>query len=123
MGFATFRGGRVTLGCVKRAVLLVVALVALASAAGALSAATSKRRVSAHLTTRVEVPKPIHVNKKAFGAFTGTMVVEKNDLKLTWKLAFVHLTGSATGVTLSKGEPGLIGKQITVLCRLKECKS
>ena len=108
---------------VKKLVVLIAALVALATAAGALSASAAKSRMIAHLTTRVEVPKPIHVKKKAFGAFTGTFVIKKNALELQWKLAFVRLTGKATGVTLSKGKPGLIGTQITVLCKLKECKS
>jgi|tagenome__1003787_1003787.scaffolds.fasta_scaffold20932632_3 hypothetical protein len=123
MGFVPLRRGRVTLKSVKKLLLVVIALVALVSAASAFSAATAKHRVAAHLTTRVEIPKPRHVSKKAFGAFTGTLVVEQKDVKLTWKLAFVHLTGKATGVTLSQGKPGLIGTQITVLCKLKECKS
>jgi CHRD domain len=123
MGFATAPRGRVTLDDVKKLVPLIIVLVALTSTAAALSSATAKRRMSAHLTTRVEVPKPRHVNKKAFGAFTGTFAVQKNALELTWKLSFVHLTGSATGVTLSEGKPGYIGKQITVLCKLKQCKS
>jgi CHRD domain len=123
MGFVPSRSGRVTLGRVKKLVPFLVVLAALVTAAAALSAATATHRVAAHLTTRVEIPKPRHASKKAFGAFTGTLVVEKHDLKLTWKLAFVHLTGTATGVTLSQGKPGLIGKQITVLCKLKECRS
>jgi hypothetical protein len=123
MGFVAPRRRRVTLGVVKKLVPFIAVLVALATAAAALSAVTAKRRMSAHLTPRVEVPKPMHVSKRAFGAFTGTFKVQKNVLELTWKLSFVHLSGTATGVTLSKGKPGLIGNQITVLCKLKECKS
>jgi len=107
----------------QTALMASIVLGALLLAAAALAAATANHRISAHLTTRVEVPRPIHVTKKAFGAFTGTYVIKPHALEVTWKLSFVHLTGTVTGVTLSKGKPGLIGTRITVLCKLKTCKS
>jgi hypothetical protein len=103
---------------VKRLVFLIVVLVALATAA--LSLAASRHRVNAHLTVRVEVPRPVGT-KKAFGAFTGSYVLHAKDLELKWKLSFVHLTGGATAATLREAKPGYIGDQITILC--KPCKS
>jgi len=98
-------------------------LVALASAgvAAAVAVKVKPRHVNAHLTTRVMVPKPVHTKKKAFGVFSGAYVVEKKDVRLTWKLAFTKLSGKVTGATLRQGKPGLIGTTITVLC--KPCKS
>jgi CHRD domain len=119
MGFRPSRAERVTLKSVKKLVLIILALAAVATAAGAVSAATRPHRMVAHLTTRVEVPKPVRTRKKVFGAFTGSYVVQPHAVRLTWKLSFVRLTGSATGVTLSKGKPGLIGKQITVVKALE----
>lgn len=110
-------------GSVKKLALLTVFLVMLAYAgvAAAVAVKVKPQRVNAHLTTRVMVPKPIHTKKKAFGVFSGSYVVEKKDMKLTWKLAFTKLSGKVTGATLRKGKPGLIGSTITVLC--KPCKS
>ena len=104
---------------VKKLALVVVLIAALASTA--LAVAASRHRVSAHLTARVEVPRPIGRTKKATGAFTGTYVVHARSLSLTWKLSFEHLTSFATAATLRRGKPGYIGRQITVLC--KPCKS
>jgi hypothetical protein len=104
---------------VKKVAWLAVVLVALAVVALS-AAAIPRQRVSAHLTTRVAIPKPVGT-KKAIGAFTGSYVMQGNAVKLTWKLSFARLTGRATGATLRKGEPGLIGTQITVLC--KPCTS
>jgi hypothetical protein len=103
---------------VKKLVFLIVMLVALASAALALAA--TRHGVNAHLTVRVEVPKPVGT-KKAAGAFSGSYVVHAKDLELKWKLSFTHLTGRATAATLREGKPGLIGEQITILC--KPCKT
>jgi hypothetical protein len=116
---AKSRLARATVRSVKRLLWFAVVLVALAFAA--VSVAASQHRVSARLTTRVEVPKPVAATRKAFGSFTGSYVVHAKDVKLTWKLAFVHLTGRATAATLRLGKPGKIGTQITVLC--KPCKS
>jgi hypothetical protein len=103
---------------VKKLVFSTVVLVALAAAA--LAVAAAPHRVKAHLTTRVEVPKPIHA-KKATGRFTGTYVVEAKDVRLKWTLAFAHMSSRVTAATLRMGKPGLIGTQITVLC--KPCTS
>jgi len=110
-------------GSVKKLALLTVFLVMLAYAgvAAAVAVKVKPQRVNAHLTTRVMVPKPIHTKKKAFGVFSGSYVVEKKDMKLTWKLAFTKLSSKVTGATLREGKPGLIGSTITVLC--KPCKS
>lgn len=102
----------------KKLVFLTVVFVALTSAA--LSLAATRHRMSAHLTARVEVPRPLGT-KKAFGAFTGSYVVHSKDLELKWKLSFVRLTGRATAATLRQGKPGYIGDQLTILC--KPCKS
>jgi len=104
---------------VKKLALLVVATVALASTA--LAVAATQHRVAAHLTARVEVPRPVGKTKKAAGAFTGAYVIHAKTVKLKWKLSFTHLTGVATAATLRQGKPGLIGEQLTVLC--KPCKS
>jgi CHRD domain-containing protein len=108
---------------VKKLVLIAVLLVTLAYAgvATAVAVKVKPHRFNAHLTTRVMVPKPIHTKKKAFGVFVGSYVVQKKDIKLTWRLAFTKLSGKATGATLRQGKPGLIGSTITVLC--KPCKS
>jgi len=105
---------------VKKLAFLVV-VVAVALAGTTLALAANRHRVSAHLTARVEVPKPIGRTKKATGAFTGAYVVQGKALKLNWKLSFKHLTGAATAATLRQGKPGYIGDQVTVLC--KPCKS
>ena len=60
---------RATVRSVKRLLWFAVVLVALAFAA--VSVAASGHRVSARLTTRVEVPKPVKTTKKAVGAFGG----------------------------------------------------
>ncbi|MFL5929503.1 MAG: CHRD domain-containing protein [Gaiellaceae bacterium] len=103
----------------KKLALLAVVTVALASTA--LAAGAGQHPVKAHLSARAEVPRPIGATKKAAGAFTGAYVVQGTALKLKWKLSFNHLTGVATAATLRKAKPGLIGEQITVLC--KPCKS
>jgi CHRD domain-containing protein len=105
---------------VKKLALVAVLIAALASTALAVAAA-NRHPVSAHLTARVEVPRPIGRTKKATGAFTGAYVVHAKALSLKWKLSFKHLTSNATAATLRKGKPGYIGSQITVLC--KPCKS
>jgi hypothetical protein len=104
---------------VKKLALVVVLVAALASTA--LAVAANHHRLSARLTARVEVPKPIGKTKKATGAFTAAYVVHAKSLQVKWKLSFKHLTGAATAATLRKGKPGYIGSQITVLC--KPCKS
>jgi len=110
---------RATVRSVKRLLWFAVVLVALAFAA--VSVAASGHRVSARLTTRVEVPKPVKTTKKAVGAFGGSYVVQAKDVKLTWRLSFAHLTGRATAATLRMGKPGQIGTEITILC--EPCKS
>lgn len=115
------RRGRATVSIVKRVVWIAAVLVALAFAAVSVAASASRHKVTARLTTRVEVPKPVATTKHAFGAFAGSYVVEKKDVKLTWRLAFTHLTGRAVAATLRTGKPGRIGTQITVLC--EPCKS
>src|SRR5436305_13955270 len=102
----------------KRFVFLIVLIVALASTT--LAVAAARNRVSAHLSIRVEVPRPVGV-KKAAGAFSGSYGVNANYLKLKWKLSFAHLSGAATAATLRIGKPGLIGEEGTLLC--KPCKS
>jgi hypothetical protein len=105
---------------VKRLFSFAVVIVALAFAAVSLAAAPG-HRVSARLSTRVEVPKPVHTAKRARGVFTARYVVHAKDVKLVWSMWFAHLTGRATAATLSMGKPGLIGTPVTVLC--KPCKS
>ena len=102
----------------KRIAFLVVLLVALASTAFSLAA--SPNRIGARLTTRVEIPRPVGA-KHARGFFTGSYVVHAKDVVLKWNMSFQALSGRATGATLRQGKPGLIGTQITVLC--KPCKS
>jgi len=104
---------------VKRLAFLVVVAVALTATTLALAA--NRNRMAAHLTARVEVPKPLGKTKKATGAFTASYALQGKALKLKWKLSFRHLTSVATAATLRKGKPGYIGSQITVLC--KPCKS
>jgi CHRD domain-containing protein len=104
---------------VKKLALVVVLVAALASTA--LAVAATQYRVSAHLTARVEVPRPVGKTKKAAGAFTGAYVVHAKALTLKWKLSYNHLTSAATAATLRQGKPGLIGRQLTILC--KPCKS
>lgn len=104
---------------VKKLALVVFLVAALTSTAIAIAA--SHQRLSAHLTARVEVPKPIGKTKKATGAFTAAYTVHAKSLQLKWKLSFKHLTSTATAATLRKGKPGYIGEQVTILC--KPCKS
>jgi hypothetical protein len=105
---------------VKRIALVVVVLVALASTALSVAASSSRQKISAKMTARVAVPKPLGA-KKARGKFFAFYTVRKKDVLLKWNLSFSHLTSRATGATLSEGKPGLIGTRITILCKV--CKS
>jgi hypothetical protein len=100
---------------VKKVVAVVVMLLALTAAALAVAAATVKHTVSARLTPGADVPKPKGA-AKAKGSFSGTYVVEKKDVKLTWNLAFAGLSGGAKAAHIHLGKPGVSGKVIVALC-------
>ena len=64
----------------KRIAFFVVVFVALVSTA--LAVAARDHRISARLTTRVEIPRPVHA-KKAVGAFSGSFVEHSTNVRLT----------------------------------------
>jgi CHRD domain len=96
----------------------IVAMVALALAGFAFAAAQGDSyKVSASLKARSEVPKPKGVPAGATGSFTGTAVELANDkARVTWKLTFSHLSGSAIAAHIHIGKPGKAGAVALALC-------
>ncbi len=86
----------------------VFAIVALAFAGFAFAAAQGDSyKVSANLKARSEVPRPKGVPAGATGSFTGTAVELANDkARVTWKLTFSRLSGSAIAAHIHIGKPG-----------------
>jgi hypothetical protein len=85
----------------------------------ALAGATSTRtvRFSASLDRRQEVPASKGVSALASGRFTATL----SGSKLSWKLTFKHLTGTATAAHIHLGKKGKAGPVAVPLCG--PCKS
>jgi hypothetical protein len=93
--------------------LLTLGLVGLASA----NATGDTYKVSAKLTARAEVPRPTGVPAGATGQFTGTAVELANDkARITWKLAFSHLSGKAIAAHIHAGKVGRAGPVLVALC-------
>jgi CHRD domain len=95
-----------------------VAVIALAFAGFAFAASQGDSYgVSAKLKASSEVPKPSGVPAAATGKFTGTYVELANDkARLTWKLTFSHLSGSAIAAHIHIGKPGKAGPVALALC-------
>ncbi len=103
----------------KRTLALVLVVCAGVGAYAALAGATSARndRFRASLNRGAEVPKPNGVSVLASGTFTATL----SGSKLSWKLTFKRLTGSATAAHIHLGKKGKAGPVIVPLCG--PCKS
>jgi hypothetical protein len=96
----------------------VAVVIALAFAGFAFAASQGDSYgVSAKLKASSEVPKPSGVPAAATGKFTGTYVELANDkARLTWKLTFSHLSGSAIAAHIHIGKPGKAGPVALALC-------
>ena len=95
--------------------IVCVAVAAYAALAGATSSRTD--RFSASLNRGQEVPKPKGVSILASGRFTATL----GGSKLSWKLTFKHLTGTATAAHIHVAARGKAGPVAVPLCG--PCKS
>ncbi len=75
-----------------------------------------------NMKARSEVPKPTGVPASAVGLFTGKAVEQSSGgAKITWRLTFSHLTGSATAAHIHLGKVGVAGPPALALCG--PCKS
>jgi CHRD domain len=93
-----------------------VAVLAIVSAAGAMSGKT----YTAKLTAAQEVPKPVHAMSGATGTFTATLTGST----LKWTLTYAHLTGAAQAAHIHLGKKGVAGNVIVPLCASPAtCKS
>ena len=73
--------------------------------------------LTANLKARFEVPKPTGVPTGAVGLFTGKVVELENDqARLTWRLTFSKLSGSAAGAHIHVGRGGRAGGVMLALC-------
>jgi hypothetical protein len=99
---------------VRRTLALSLIICAAIAASAAWSGATSSRndRFSASLNRGQEVPKPKGVSILASGRFTATL----SGSKLSWKLTFKHLTGSATAAHIHLAARGKAGPVAVPLC-------
>lgn len=95
----------------------VVAVVGVVAAVALARPSMSSMSFKANLDTRQEVPKETGASIRASGKFTATLA----GTKLTWKLTFGHLTGTATAAHLHSGTKGKAGPVIVPLCG--PCKS
>jgi hypothetical protein len=96
---------------------LIICAAVGAYAAWAGAAGSLNDRFSASLNRGQEVPKPTGVSLLASGRFTATL----SGSKLTWKLTFKHLTGTATAAHIHLGKRGSPGPVSVPLCG--PCKS
>ena len=104
----------------RRIALLLSIAVGVAGIAAAVALARpgmSPMSFKANLDTRQEVPKESGASMRASGSFTATVT----GTKLTWKLTFDHLTGSAIAAHVHSGKKGAAGPVIVALCG--PCKS
>ena len=102
---------------VRRTLALSLIVCAAIAAYAALAGAASSRtdRFSASLNRGQEVPKPKGVAILASGRFTATL----SGSKLSWKLTFKHLTGSATAAHIhiaARGKPGPVAVPLCGPC-------
>jgi len=105
----------------RKPVIAAVALVALATTAVALGAATGESySYKATLTAKQETPKP-KAPAKAGGTFTAKVIENGAKRTLKWKLTFHNLSGKAVGAHIHQGKPGVSGPVIVPLCGA--CKS
>ena len=95
------------------ALAAVVAVAALTLTAVSIAGTrTTMMGVSANLTAGQEVPKQVVHDMAATGHFVGTL----SGRKLSWKLTFSHLTGSATAAHIHIGAMGKAGNVLASLC-------
>jgi CHRD domain len=95
-----------------------VMLIALALSGLALAAARDEEYTHvANMKATSEVPKPAGVPANATGLFKATSVERSNgSVRLTWRLTFSHLTGSALASHIHLGKPGKAGPVAITLC-------
>jgi len=104
----------------KRMALLLSALLGLAGILAAVAVAghsASPMEFSAKLDSRQEVPNPRGEPVRAGGEFEAKLT----GTKLTWKLTFEHLSGSAVAAPIHSGAKRKAGPVIVPLCG--PCKS
>ena len=105
----------------RKLIALFIAGAVCALAVAALAGAASKSTIwTAALTSRQEVPKQVVKAPLAHGLFKGTL----SGSKLTWKLTYSKLTGSATAAHIHMGAKGTAGNVVVPLCGgTPACKS
>ena len=103
----------------RMAVLLggVIAVVGVVATVALAKPSMSSMGFKANLDTRQEVPKESGASIRASGNFTATLT----GTKLSWKLSFDHLTGTATAAHVHSGAKSKAGPVIVPLCG--PCKS
>jgi hypothetical protein len=95
----------------KLVILFTAAACALAVAS--LSLAARRNTVwTAALSSGQEIPKQVVKDSAAHGLFKGTL----SGNKLTWKLTFAKLTGSATAAHIHMAARGKSGSVVVPLC-------
>lgn len=92
--------------------LVTLAALALAVSAVALAATSASTHVKATLNSGQEVPKQVVKAPNGKGTFTATL----DGSKLTWKLTFGKLSGSANAAHIHLGRPGKAGAVAVSLC-------
>jgi hypothetical protein len=103
----------------RMAVLLggVIAVVGVVATVALAKPSMSSMGFKANLDTRQEVPKESGASIRAGGSFSATVA----GTKMTWKLTFKNLTGTATAAHVHSGAKGKAGPVIVALCG--PCKS
>jgi hypothetical protein len=100
----------------KTLVIAVVGALVL-SGLGLAGSQSETYTLSARLTAGAEVPKPKGVPASATESFKGaTVELKTGTVKLTWKLAFAHLSGKALQAHSHLGKRGTSGNVLVALC-------
>jgi CHRD domain-containing protein len=101
-------------------VSLLGAIAVSALSLSALSTAATRTTVwTAALSSGQEVPAQVVKDAAAHGLFKGTL----SGNKLSWKLSFAKLTGSAIAAHIHMAAKGVSGNVVVPLCAGSACKS
>jgi Ca2+-binding RTX toxin-like protein len=72
--------------------------------------------VTATLSPRQAVPRPVGAKRGAAGRFTATVTATGTGATLRWRLTFKGLTGAARTAHVHQGRPGQTGRVLARLC-------
>jgi hypothetical protein len=100
----------------RKIAIMVVGVLSVAVVAAAVAASTETYKISAKLTPRAEVPKPVGAPAMSGGSFIGTVKEKGSTKTLTWKLTYSHLSGAGFAAHIHKGKAGKSGPVLVSLC-------